>query len=190
MIQPEPAVIILGSAAQCGAYILRIALHKPLSLTFGRFRGGEPFALSPGVYLYVGSAMAEKGAASLARRLVRHATRSGDQPAHPIRADMIARFRAEGLGSGELRLRQGKSLFWHVDYLLDLPAVTLTHVLVVRAKIRLEGALAELIQSQPNTTLPAVGLGASDVPHGTHLFRVKPVAGWWRQLQTDVRNML
>lgn len=190
MNQAEPTIIVLGSEVQSGTYILRLTVPKPLSLSFGRFRGGESVALPAGIYLYVGSAMAAKGGAALARRLVRHATRSGMQPAHPIRAQMCARFRAEGLGSGALRPRQGKSLFWHVDYLLDLPDVALTHVLVVRALIRLETTLAELLQAQLYTTPPIAGLGASDVPQSTHLFLVHPTDGWWPQLQTDVRNML
>lgn len=190
MNQEESTVIVLGSEAQSGAYILRLAVDEPLSLAFGRFRGGEPLTLPAGIYLYVGSAMAEKGASSLAHRLVRHATRSELDLPHPIRAEMIDRFQALRLASGDPRPQRKKSLFWHVDYLLDQPSVRLTHVLVVRARDRLETALADLLQTQPYTMLPFEGLGASDVPHGTHLFLVRPTTGWWCQLQTNVRGMI
>ena len=178
----QERVTILGGEAQSGAYILRLRAAEPLALAFGRFRGGAPVSLPAGQYLYVGSAMGARGASSLARRLVRHATRSGERPAHPIRAEMIARFGAADLGRGDLRPRRGKRLFWHVDYLLDSLAVSLTHVLVVRAPVRLESALAGLVADRPYADTPVPGLGASDTRGSTHLFSVAPSPGWWAQL--------
>lgn len=185
----EARVTILGGAEESGAYLLGMRAREPLALAFGRFRGGRPIPLPAGTYLYVGSAMGTKGASSLARRLVRHATRSGDRPAHTIRAEMIARFATAGLGRGDLRPRSAKSLFWHVDYLLDPLAVSLTHVLAVRAPGRLEATLARLVADRPYTEIPVPGLGASDTRDGTHLFSATPAPGWWTQLVEEVRGL-
>jgi Uri superfamily endonuclease len=107
----------LGDDSQGGSYLLRIRVEEQLQLTFGRFQKGKPVAVPAGEYLYVGSALADRGATSLARRLVRHATRSGQRGSHPIRDQMLDRFAAIGLGRGGLRPRRGKKLFWHVDYI-------------------------------------------------------------------------
>jgi Uri superfamily endonuclease len=183
-------LIILGDHAPSGTYLLRIAVAEPLSVVFGRFRAGQPLTLPEGDYLYVGSAMAETGSSSLARRLVRHATRSGDLPPHPLRAELIAHFSSAGLGSGDLRPRHGKSLFWHIDYLLDRPEASLTHVLAIRSRRRLEARLAGLLQARPETGVLATGLGASDATQITHLFTVQPAPAWWPNLVTAIRRTL
>lgn len=184
--QGEREVAVLGGEAQSGAYILRIRVEKPLALRFGRFRKGEAIALRAGEYLYVGSAMRKKGASSLAKRLVRHATRSEGAP-HRIRAVMLAEFARLGLGQGDLRPRRAKRLFWHADYLLEPGDVSLSRVLLVRSQLRLEQALAELLAAQPYTSTPVQGLGASDVPGATHLFAVAPAKGWWQEIVGAVR---
>ena len=190
MDESDRLLTVVGEQVQSGAYILRIRVKTPLALAFGRFRGGATVPLPAGDYLYVGSAMGRRGASSLARRLVRHATRSGDRAPHPIRAQMLETFARHGLGSGDLRPRRAKSLHWHVDYLLDPLAVSLTHVLAVRSTVRLEEAMAELVANRPYTSLPAPGLGASDTRGGTHLFAVAPMEAWWGTLVTRVARRL
>lgn len=184
------SLTVLGPRIQTGTYILRIRLAQSLSLAFGRFRDGRQLSLPAGSYLYVGSAMGRKGATTLARRLVRHASRSGRRPPHTIRAQMLATFPTLGLGSGDLRPRGPKSLFWHVDYLLDPASVTLTHVLALRSPRRLEESLATLIATRPYTSLPFPGLGASDTRSTTHLFSVEPAPGWWFQLIRKAGSLL
>lgn len=183
----QQPVTVIGREVQSGAYLLRIHVAEPLALTFGRFRDGEPLPFPPGDYLYAGSAMGLKGATSLARRLVRHATRSGRRAPHPIREQMLATFATVGLGRGDLRPRRPKSLFWHVDYLLDPPAVSLTHVLAIRSPQRLEEDLAALAAAQCYTYVPARGLGASDTPGSTHLFSIQSRPGWWPKLLRRVQ---
>lgn len=185
---PE-TVTVLGQEAQCGAYLLRIRSGAPLAVRFGRYRQGAPVALAAGDYLYVGSAMGRRGASTLARRLVRHATRRKGPP-HNIHAQMLATFAELELGTGDLRPRGSKRLFWHVDYLLEQPEVTLTHVLVIRSNSRLEQALATLLAQQPYTSTPAPGLGASDASGATHLFAVggEVEGGWWVDLLGRVQR--
>ncbi|HSM55442.1 MAG TPA: DUF123 domain-containing protein [Candidatus Sulfomarinibacteraceae bacterium] len=132
-----------------------------------------------GVYVYVGSAMGCKGPASLAPRLLRHASRSQGQPPHAIRARMLRHFRQLGLGGPRLQPPQNKSLHWHVDYLLDLREVALTHVIVLRSHQPLEGALADLLLGDPQCTPLAAGIGASDAPGHSHLLRIHEDDAWW-----------
>lgn len=177
----EWSVTVLGGVAQSGAYILRMRVEEALAIRFGRFRQGQAVALAAGAYLYIGSAMGQKGASSLARRLVRHATRREGAP-QDIRVVMLDAFARLELGSGDLRPRRAKRFFWHVDYLLEPPEVRLTHVLAVRSDVRLEQELAALVAAQDYTSTPVKGLGASDVPGGTHLFAVAAGEERWQEL--------
>ncbi len=161
-------VIIFGEPVPTGTYILRLWLDGDLRVRFGRF--GE-LLLPGGAYLYVGSAMGQKGASSLARRLLRHGTRAAGPP-HPIRTVMARRFTAANLGQN-LQPPPGKRLHWHIDYLLEETAVTLTHVLVIRSRARLETAVARCLNADPRTFAPAPGLGASDDPRSTHLLGIR-----------------
>ena len=105
-----PNIRIIGDDSQAGTYVLRIRLKENTTLQFGRFKKGKLISLPIGDYIYVGSALSEKGATSLARRLIRHATRSGDKPPHVIREKMMNQFAECGLGNGNLLPRQGKNL--------------------------------------------------------------------------------
>lgn len=55
-------VIVLGDNTQSGVYLLRIAVHEALAVAFGRFWRGKVIDVPPGEYVYVGSAMAARGA--------------------------------------------------------------------------------------------------------------------------------
>jgi len=177
---PLPPLSILGEGRPEGAYILRLTVRRPLRVVFGRFRGGRPVAVPAGECLYVGSAMG-----GLGRRLVRHATRTDGRPPHPIRAAMLSHFPAAGLGQ-DLLPRCGKSLRWHVDYLLDDPAVALCAVIVLCSGRRLEAELARLLQADPHTFPLAAGLGASDSPGNTHLLGVRAPETWWASLPETI----
>ncbi len=166
---PDENILIFGNDAQSGSYILRLKVHSPLEMAFGRFKRGKRIVVPAGEYVYVGSAMGKKGPASLGRRLLRHATRSGSKAPHPIRAMMLSRFKAIGLGSGDLRPQAGKKLHWNVDYLLDHPAVELSGALIFRSETRLEATLAKLLADDPATFVLEKGLGANDAPGQTHL---------------------
>ena len=132
---------------------MRIRLKENTTLQFGRFKKGKWISLLAGDYTYVGSALSEKGATSLARRLIRHATRSGDKPPHTIREKMIHQFTECGLGSGNLLPRQGKTLHWNVDFLLDLQSAEIVNIFAIRSPERLENRIAKWLERDPRTDI-------------------------------------
>ena len=181
-----PCIRITGDESQFGTYILRIRLKEDTTLQFGRFKKGKLISLPAGDYTYVGSALSVKGATSLARRLIRHATRSGDKPPHAIREDMIDRFAECGLGSGNLLPRHGKTSHWNVDFLLDLQSAELINIFAIRSPERLENKIAKRLEQNPYTSIIERGLGANDAPGATHLLHVRADETWWALLIDDV----
>ncbi len=175
-------VNILGDGSQGGAYVLQIHLAKGTRVRFGRFRGGEPVPLSAGDYLYVGSARSSGNSRALARRLLRHATRTGRRRSHGIREKLIGRLEeASLLEKGDGAVRQ-KHLRWHVDYLLDLYAVEITAVVAVRSNRDLERRIARSLAAMPETEIPCKGLGASDDPGSSHLLSVRDGEDVWDEV--------
>jgi Uri superfamily endonuclease len=184
------SIAVFGGNSQAGTYLLRLRLARKVRLRFGRFNGGAAIPLPSGEYVYVGSALAGSGAASLARRLVRHATRSRGRPPHALRRELIARCRRLGLGGAGLEPPLEKTIRWHIDYLLDLEAVELAGVVVLRSRERLEGVLAGMLEEDPQARIVARGLGAGDAAGRTHLLRVEAGEEWWRDLEARVGYLL
>lgn len=178
-------IFFIGEPRASGAYILRIRVDRPLALRFGRFRQGEPIALQAGEYVYVGSAMGSQGSTTLARRVLRHATRSGERPPHAVRLHWQRTLVEAGLLPPNA-LPSPKRLRWHIDYLLDEPLVELSGALLLGAAVSLESALARLVNAEPEAFIPAVGLGASDAPGATHFFGIdgdaRTADDWWADL--------
>jgi len=175
-----PPLTVLGNPLPSGSYVLRIGVEREMELAFGRFRGGKRCFLPAGEYLAVGSAMGQRGSAALGRRLLRHATRTGSQPPHPIRATMLASFPALGLDD---RLpSKGKRLFWNLDYLLDREEVDLKAAILLRSAVRMERELGQFLERDPATRVVERGLGANDVPGNTHILRVEADESWWAEL--------
>ena len=172
----------IDSPVESGAYVLRMRVAAPLSLSFGRFQGGRPVTVPEGEVLYVGSAMGRRGSGTLARRLLRHATRTPPLPPHPIRDELLVRLQKADMGGPALAPPAGKRLRWHVDYLLDRPEATLTHVLAIRSRHPLEATLAQRLNEDPCTAIIAPGLGASDSPAPAHLLRLDAPPSWWEAL--------
>lgn len=185
-----PSIIIIGDASQAGTYILRIHLKENTTLKFGRFKKRKLISLPAGDYTYVGSALSEKGATSLARRLIRHATRSNQKPPHPIREKMRNRFIECGLGPRDLLPKHGKTLHWNVDYLLDLQSAELVNIFAIRSAERLENRLAKRLEQDPHTEIIERGLGANDAPGNTHLLHVRGNEMWWVSLTDKLRGIL
>jgi Uri superfamily endonuclease len=180
-------ITILGESTASGAYVLRMHVDEPLAVVFGRFQGGEPVALPPGEYIYVGSAMGRQGASSLPQRLLRHATRSAGRAPQRLRPELLAALAEANLVAPSARLPASKTLRWHVDYLLDESAATLAGVIALPNPLRHETALAQRVADDPHTVAPASGLGASDASGATHLQRIAlPEAlspeQWWESL--------
>ena len=185
-----PPIVLIADESQAGTYVLRIHLKEDTSLQFGRFKKGKLISLPAGDYAYVGSALSEKGATSLARRLIRHATRSGDKLPHRIRGKMLEQFAEFGLGDRNPLPKQGKTLFWNIDFLLDLDAAEIVGLYIIRSPERLEGSLAKWLEQDPHTQVIERGLGANDVPGNTHLLRIQAGESWWRSLPAEVANMI
>ncbi len=163
-------VFCVGGAGAQGTYVLRIAIKSPVDVALGRFRGGRLFHFPAGEYLYVGSARGLRGSATLARRLLRHATRAQGAP-HSLRPALQAFFGQEPPAA--------KSLRWHVDYLLEVPQADLQAVFLLRRPLPLEGALSRFLLQDPRVTAFPRGAGASDDPGGAHLLRVEAAPAWW-----------
>lgn len=181
---------VLGSDTPSGAYVLRLRVGETLSLSFGRFKKGKVISVPAGECIYIGSAMGNKGALSLGRRLLRHATRTGPQPPHLIRSHLLEMCPQVGLGAGKLLPKRGKKLFWHIDYLLDHPKVELTHIILIRSSRRLEVQLGQLLAHDPHTFILEKGLGANDVAGNTHLLGVKADEIWWASLPETINQLV
>jgi len=124
--------------------------------------------------------MGMRGASSLARRLLRHASRTNAECPHAICADMVSAFEVAGLGQSPLLPPARKTLHWHNDFLLDENAVLLSHVIVIRSDVRLESQIAQSLAASPDVFALAEGLGASDARGETHLFGIKNADIFWR----------
>ena len=185
-----PSIRIIGGNSQAGTYVLRIRLKEDTILQFGRFKKGKLISLPVGDYTYVGSALSKKGATSLARRLIRHATRSGDKPPHTIREKMIHQFAECGLGSGNLLLRQEKTLHWNVDFLLDLQSAEIVNIFAIRSPERLENRMAKWLECDLQTDIIEQGLGANDAPGNTHLLRLRADDMGWMSLTDNAMAIL
>jgi Uri superfamily endonuclease len=184
-----PNIVIIGGESRAGTYVLRIRLIEDTTLRFGRFKSGKLISLPAGEYAYVGSALSEKGSTSLARRLIRHATRSRGQRPHRIREEMMRRFVECGLGNGNLLPKDGKALFWNIDFLLDLGSAEIVSLYVVRLPKRLESMLAKQLERDSHTQVIERGLGANDVPGNTHLLHVSAEEPWWESLPIQLANV-
>ena len=82
---------IFGNKYTMGSYILFIRISSSFQLAFGRFQKSRLFSIPDGDYLYIGSALGKTGD-PLARRLIRHASRSNGKPPHKIQSEIIKLF--------------------------------------------------------------------------------------------------
>jgi Uri superfamily endonuclease len=183
-------LFVLGDNSQMGTYILRISVTHPLHLSFGRFKGGKVISLPEGDYLYVGSALGRPHASPLARRLIRHASRSNENHPHPVRAYLLEQFLHIGLGSGNLLPKNGKTLFWNIDHLLDRPEAELTGVVLIRSEERLESSVAKLLMQDSHTHIVEKGLGANDARGETHFLGLNADDEWWHHFAGKLSSIL
>lgn len=180
----------LGDDSRGGTYVLRIHVERPVKMAFGRFDDGRLFDVPRGDHAYIGSALADRGATCLARRLVRHACRCGRRPAHDIRHLMLDEFPRVALGDGSLLPANGKHLRWNVDYLLNKPFAHLVAAYVIRHPHRIERKVGQQIQSDPAAVIYAPGLGANDINGNTHLLLIDDGDDWWRRLPDRLAEIL
>jgi Uri superfamily endonuclease len=164
---------IFGNKYHTGSYILFIRVSCPLQLAFGRFQHGRLINIPEGNYLYIGSALGgERSGSPLARRLIRHASRSGNSVAHHIRSAIIKLFSENNLTEKLCQAPLKKTVRWHIDYLLDREEAEISHIVIIRTKLNLELKLAEFLESLDETTILAPHLGAGDTRNSTHLLRL------------------
>ena len=173
---------ILGDDFPSGTYILRMQVSQPLQMAFGRFKKGKLITVPVGNCLYVGSALGKRGSTTLARRLLRHASHSDEGSVHPIQAILLEHFANLGWAKKDLRSQNPKRLRWHVDYLLDCPEVSLSHILLIQSEKRLEADVAQFLAADPQIFVFEKGLGASDAPGKTHLLGLRAGDDWWAEL--------
>ena len=182
-------IVMVGGEEPCGAYVLRLTIAEALQVRFGRYQGGEPVAVLGGEALYVGSAMARRGSGTLARRLLRHATRADALKPQALRPALLEALRSAAFGVPDLQPPVGKRPFWHIDFLLEEPGVSLTQVFIVRSSAALEDLIAAMLSQDPATQLIAPGLGAQDRPGSSHLIAVQAAEAWWRGLQSRLEAL-
>ena len=177
------------SASVGGVYVLRIVVSTRVTVAFGAFANGTPIVVEPGEYVYTGSARSSRSGTSLAARIIRHATRSGDLPPHQIRPELIDTFDQIGFWNG--RIPSGKKLFWNIDHLLDCPEAELAAVIALFTSDRREGDVARYLENDPHTSYLAKGLGAHDIPGNTHLLRIDNVdVSWWENLADTLLSLV
>ncbi len=183
-----PKIYILGDESQAGTYVLNVRLYKNTNLKFGGFKKGKLISLPAGHYTYVGSALSEKGSTSLARRLVRHATRTSPKPHHKIRDEMLLHFQVCGLGPPDPLPKNGKKLYWNIDYLLDLEIAEIINVIAIRSTQRLESIIGRYLENRKDTQIIEKGLGANDSPNNTYILRVNTDDVKWLSIVDDIHS--
>lgn len=170
-----------------GTYLLFVRLAKPLQLTFGKFLKGKPLFLPAGSYLYLGSALGKgSNRYPLARRLLRHASRTGGEKPHTICKALQKILQEYKLAPESAGKPAEKKLHWHIDYLLDRPESLIFHILIIRSASKLEPVLARYLGTSPETSIPAEGLGAQDTGSSTHLLYCSDPASLLERLVRDL----
>lgn len=180
---PDSPILVIGTGAWSGAYMLKLALAAGLRLRFGRFAGGRPIPLTAGDYLYVGSAQGPGRHAPLIKRVSRHLQRTAPRPPQQLWGQWQEFVRQQGI---PLAVPAPKRLHWHIDYLLDEPVCDVTQVILLPSPSPIEQRLAEELEAMPAVQPAAPGLGATDHPRHTHLLRWQGTQAGWHRLLDDL----
>ena len=162
---------IFGNKYTMGSYLLFIRISSSFQLAFGRFQKSRLFSIPDGDYLYIGSALGKTGD-PLARRLIRHASRSNGKPPHKIQSEIIKLFSKNDAVKSCAFIASEKKLHWHIDYFLEHSEAEITHVLIMRHPEKLEHHLSEFLASIRETSLVAPRLGAQDTRNSSHILRL------------------
>ncbi len=132
--------------------------------------------------------MGKRGSSTLANRLLRHARRADTTQPHPIYADLVACVSDIGWSCPPTSTTRGKTLRWHIDYLLEQPEAELSQIYIIFCQDRIESTVARRLLSDPATVVVASGLGASDDRGSTHLLLVDAGDDWWQTLFERIGN--
>ncbi|MHA1912196.1 MAG: DUF123 domain-containing protein [Candidatus Kariarchaeaceae archaeon] len=174
-------ITVIGQKSNGGTYILKINLKESLSLSFGGFLGGKSILVPQGIYLYIGSALNQKGSSSLAYRLVRHASRANGSH-HLIRSKLIRFFNDQKMVLFEIKAPSLKTLHWNVDYLLEKPEAEIVEIIILRSRKKMESLWAKMLEEEKETEIIEEGLGANDTIGETHLLKLHSSEKWWQDL--------
>ena len=160
---------IFGNKYTMGSYILIIRISSSFQLAFGRFQRSRMFSIPEGDYLYIGSALGKTGN-PLARRLIRHTSRSKGKLPHKIQATLIKQFSSDNAPPLNCCIdTTAKKLHWHIDYLLEHKESEISHIVIIRHPEKMEHNLSEFLASLPQTSILAPRLGAQDTRNSTHI---------------------
>ena len=185
----EIHLVTTSQSGRGGAYVLRVELRRTTDLVFGRFKRGKSIRCPAGSYLYTGSAMAQQGSSCLAKRLLRHASRTQGRP-HRIRSKMVKQFPLIGLADETIKPPTQKKFRWNIDHLLELETARLAAVYPVRSSVRMEPHIGDLLEVDPKTEIVEEGLGANDRPGSTYLLRLEAEKSWWSELPQRLLDLL
>lgn len=163
-----------------GTYVLRIKLTENREVVFGRFKKGKTIQMKRGHYIYIGSALGQKGSSSLGNRLRRHTSRSDGNSPHEIQAPMLKLF--DSLGISYTKRPSQKKLFWNIDHLLDLDVAEIIGLIFIRNPIPLENTWSEWFESLNDTTTFEKGLGANDSKGHTHVQKSRITDIQWKTI--------
>jgi Uri superfamily endonuclease len=172
---------IFGNKYTMGSYILFIRISSSFQLAFGRFQLSRIFSIPEGDYLYIGSALGRTGN-PLARRLIRHASRSSGKKPHEIREAIVKLFSNNDASRNCTIEPTEKKLHWHIDYLLEHAEAEISHIVIIRNPEKIEHNLSEFLSSVQETTQLAPRLGAQDTRNSTHILSVIDRQGILEQL--------
>jgi len=182
MVVSYKHMTVIGNDLPGGIYVLLITVLSDLNLVFGRSKKGKVIHLPRSDYLYTGSALGKKGSTCLARRLVRHASRTSGRKPHQIRPHMLEFFSNLQLAKGDLCPRKPKTLFWNIDHLLNCTEVEINRLVCLRIEAPLEAKIGKQLELRPDTNIIEKGLGANDIKGNTHLLQFTDSQRNWPSL--------
>lgn len=182
---------LFGNNDRMGSYLLLIHLSKSVELAFGMFQKGKLFTIPKGDYIYIGSALGKKNTSGspLARRVIRHTSRSGGKKHHRIRDTMLNLFSEKEFIINREINSSAKKIRWHIDYLLDLSEAEITHIVLICSPMRIEQKLSELLEKLDETSLIAPRLGAQDTRKSTHILKLTNQKRILEVLHTQIPGM-
>lgn len=100
---------------------------------------------------------------------------------------MLEHFQACGLGPHNPLPKNGKTLFWNIDHMLDLEFAEIINVFAIRSPERLENKIAEFLEQNKDTQIIEKSLGANDAPQYTHVLRVNAADKWWTAITDEMK---
>lgn len=176
-------ITCIGEVGQSGTYLLRIQVLNDHVLSFGRFKKGKEISIQAREYLYIGSALAKKGATTLGNRLSRHLSRTNGID-HLLRNKLQTFF--DDIGIKYTSNPSPKQKFWNIDHLNDLSDSEVIGIIFIRSPKALENTWSRFLEADSDTEIFEKGLGANDSNGATHIQQSRFTHEKWKQLPTKL----